>query len=70
MAIKLLDVEDRPVAVIDMAGSARAFVWNSKGWVETPALVGKSLVAGVTLTPEEFAKEFPQADISKLSVEG
>ncbi|HQS68963.1 MAG: hypothetical protein B7Y36_08045 [Novosphingobium sp. 28-62-57] len=70
MTIKLLDVEDRPVAVITQASGARAFVWNSTGWVETPALLGKSLVAGITLTPSEFAKEFPQADVTKLSVEG
>ena len=63
----LIDVEDRPVILYDNAKSTRAFVWlDGEGWTETPDLVGKSLVDGISLDADSFTKQFPDADLSSL----
>jgi hypothetical protein len=69
MTIKFLDVEDRPVILFSENENRRAFVWVESRWIETPALLGKILVEGITLSTDEFSREFPNADLSKFSLE-
>lgn len=65
--LDLYEVEGRAVAV-DRARS-RAWALSESGhWREAPGLVGKARVAGVPLTPEELAVEFPTADLTALPV--
>jgi hypothetical protein len=65
---KLLDVEDRPVALLAEDLVHRAFLWQETDleWQETPDLVGKALLDGIALSEDAFKKEFPTADLSLL----
>lgn len=62
MDLKLLDVEDRPVILLTVEGISRAFVWIGDQWLETPGMIGKSMLDGIRLTPERFSIVFPDAD--------
>lgn len=62
-AFNLYELELRAVVVLD----ERAWVFNDGfGWREAPALVRKAQAWGITLTPDAFAREFPEADLSKI----
>jgi hypothetical protein len=67
-SFKLYEVELRAVALL----GERAWAFNDEpsGWLEAPGLVSKAPAFGISMTPAEFAREFPEADLSQIPLNG
>jgi hypothetical protein len=57
MALKLADIEGRPVAILE---DMSAWVWRAGRWRDAPGLVRKDRVS---LSLTQFLTEFGEADV-------
>jgi hypothetical protein len=60
MTLRLFDIEDRPVAVLE---GMSAWVWRDGRWRDAPGLARKD---GVPLSLRQFLAEFGDADLAAV----